>query len=167
MPLQVEILYNEYDFVGAFAVASLLTLLAVATLIVKKLIEHRGHTRGGEDEGRRREADQAFHPQGHAGGVRGQLRGALRRGDHPARPSGSGKTTILRIVAGLESADEGRGAAGGPGHHPVPVGKRRFGFVFQTFALFNHLTVRENIAFGLEAQGVKGDPGAQARGRAA
>jgi sulfate/thiosulfate transport system permease protein len=41
MPLQVEILYNEYDFVGAFAVASLLTLLAIATLIAKKIVEHR------------------------------------------------------------------------------------------------------------------------------
>jgi sulfate transport system permease protein len=41
MPLQVEILYNEYDFVGAFAVASLLTLLAIVTLILKKLVEHR------------------------------------------------------------------------------------------------------------------------------
>ena len=41
MPLQVEILYNEYDFVGAFAVASLLTLLAIVTLIAKKLVEHR------------------------------------------------------------------------------------------------------------------------------
>jgi sulfate/thiosulfate transport system permease protein len=41
MPLQVEILYNEYDFVGAFAVASLLTVLAIATLIAKKLVEHR------------------------------------------------------------------------------------------------------------------------------
>ena len=41
MPLQVEILYNEYDFVGAFAVASLLTLLAVATLVAKKIVEHR------------------------------------------------------------------------------------------------------------------------------
>jgi sulfate transport system permease protein len=41
MPLQVEILYNEYDFVGAFAVASLLTFLAIITLVVKKLIEHR------------------------------------------------------------------------------------------------------------------------------
>jgi sulfate transport system permease protein len=42
MPLQIEILYNEYDFVGAFAVASLLTLLAVATLIVKSIVEWRG-----------------------------------------------------------------------------------------------------------------------------
>jgi sulfate transport system permease protein len=41
MPLQVEILYNEYDFVGAFAVASLLTFLAIVTLLVKKLIERR------------------------------------------------------------------------------------------------------------------------------
>jgi sulfate/thiosulfate transport system permease protein len=41
MPLQVEILYNEYDFVGAFAVASLLTLLAIATLIAKKIVENR------------------------------------------------------------------------------------------------------------------------------
>ena len=47
MPLQVEILYNEYDFVGAFAVASLLTLLAIATLIMKKIVE-RHRARGAE-----------------------------------------------------------------------------------------------------------------------
>ncbi len=41
MPLQVEILYNEYNFVGAFAVASLLTLLALVTLVVKKLAERK------------------------------------------------------------------------------------------------------------------------------
>jgi sulfate/thiosulfate transport system permease protein len=46
MPLQVEILYNEYDFVGAFAVASLLTLLAIVTLTVKKVIEHRQQAAG-------------------------------------------------------------------------------------------------------------------------
>jgi sulfate transport system permease protein len=51
VPLQVEILYNEYDFVGAFAVASLLTLLALVTLIIKKFIEHR---QDGLAEGRRR-----------------------------------------------------------------------------------------------------------------
>ena len=43
MPLQVEILYNEYDFVGAFAVASLLTFLAIVTLVVKKLVEWKTH----------------------------------------------------------------------------------------------------------------------------
>jgi sulfate/thiosulfate transport system ATP-binding protein len=71
-------------------------------------------------------------------------------------PSGSGKTTLLRIIAGLESADEGRVLVEGEDVTRTPVGKRRFGFVFQTFALFNQLTVRENIAFGLQAQGVRG-----------
>ena len=70
-------------------------------------------------------------------------------------PSGSGKTTLLRIIAGLESADEGRVLVEGEDVTRTPVGKRRFGFVFQTFALFNQLTVRENIAFGLQAQGVR------------
>jgi sulfate transport system permease protein len=50
MPLQVEILYNEYDFVGAFAVASLLTLLAIVTLVVKKVIEHRQESRETQEE---------------------------------------------------------------------------------------------------------------------
>jgi sulfate transport system ATP-binding protein len=71
-------------------------------------------------------------------------------------PSGSGKTTILRIVAGLESADEGRILLDGEDITRTPIGRRRFGFVFQTFALFNQLSVRENIAFGLEAQGARG-----------
>jgi sulfate transport system ATP-binding protein len=70
-------------------------------------------------------------------------------------PSGSGKTTLLRIIAGLESADEGRVLVEGEDITRTPVGKRRFGFVFQTFALFNQLTVKENIAFGLQAQGVR------------
>jgi sulfate/thiosulfate transport system ATP-binding protein len=71
-------------------------------------------------------------------------------------PSGSGKTTLLRIIAGLESADEGRVLVEGEDITHTPVGKRRFGFVFQTFALFDQLTVKENIAFGLQAQGVRG-----------
>jgi sulfate transport system ATP-binding protein len=76
-------------------------------------------------------------------------------------PSGSGKTTLLRIIAGLEDADEGRVLVEGEDITRTPVGKRRFGFVFQTFALFNQLTVKQNIAFGLEAQGVKGPAVAQ------
>ncbi len=64
-------------------------------------------------------------------------------------PSGSGKTTLLRIIAGLEFADEGRilfdGADAGERH----VGERRVGFVFQHYALFRHMTVLENVAFGL------------------
>jgi sulfate transport system ATP-binding protein len=69
-------------------------------------------------------------------------------------PSGSGKTTILRIIAGLESADAGRVLVGGNDVTHVPVRSRGFGFVFQGFALFNHMTVRDNVAFGLRTQRV-------------
>jgi sulfate transport system ATP-binding protein len=67
-------------------------------------------------------------------------------------PSGSGKTTLLRIIAGLETADSGRVLVGGQDVTQVPVRRRGFGFVFQGFALFNHMTVHANIAFGLRAQ---------------
>src|SRR5262245_52946160 len=61
-------------------------------------------------------------------------------------PSGSGKTTVLRIVAGLEAPDQGAVRLEGEDITHVPVGKRRFGFVFQTFALFPHLTLHDNVA---------------------
>lgn len=66
-------------------------------------------------------------------------------------PSGSGKTTLLRIVAGLDFADEGRGKILFHGKNvvDVPAGERQVGFVFQHYALFRHMTVEENIAFGL------------------
>lgn len=67
-------------------------------------------------------------------------------------PSGSGKTTILRIIAGLETADEGRVLVGAEDIVHVPVRKRGFGFVFQNFALFDHMSIRENIAFGLRVR---------------
>lgn len=67
-------------------------------------------------------------------------------------PSGSGKTTILRIIAGLERADEGRVLVGGEDVMNTPVQKRDFGFVFQSFALFDHMSIRENIAFGLRVR---------------
>ena len=66
-------------------------------------------------------------------------------------PSGSGKTTLLRIVAGLEFADDGPGKILFHGENVVgiPAGKRSVGFVFQHYALFRHMTVADNIAFGL------------------
>jgi sulfate/thiosulfate transport system ATP-binding protein len=69
-------------------------------------------------------------------------------------PSGSGKTTVLRLIAGLELPDEGLVKLSGSDCTQVPVQKRNIGFVFQGYALFNHLTVRRNIAFGLEVQRV-------------
>ncbi|MBE0485645.1 sulfate ABC transporter ATP-binding protein [Marinobacter sp.] len=66
-------------------------------------------------------------------------------------PSGSGKTTLLRIIAGLESSDTGRILFGGEDVSNLHVRDRNIGFVFQHYALFRHLTVAENIAFGLES----------------
>ncbi len=68
-------------------------------------------------------------------------------------PSGCGKTTLLRIVAGLEEADEGSIRFDGAALAPIPVHRRGFGLMFQEFALFPHLTVAENIAFGLQMAG--------------
>jgi sulfate transport system ATP-binding protein len=67
-------------------------------------------------------------------------------------PSGSGKSTILRIIAGLEAADSGEVELTGEDATNLPVQRRGVGFVFQHYALFRHMTIRQNIAFGLEVQ---------------
>ncbi|MDB4977287.1 MAG: Sulfate and thiosulfate import ATP-binding protein CysA [Myxococcaceae bacterium] len=64
-------------------------------------------------------------------------------------PSGSGKTTLLRIIAGLESADKGVVYFGGEDATEARVRDRGVGFVFQHYALFKHMNVADNIAFGL------------------
>jgi len=66
-------------------------------------------------------------------------------------PSGSGKTTTLRVIAGLESPDQGRIVVDGIDWTRTPVRARRVGLVFQHYALFSHMTVRANVAFGLKA----------------
>lgn len=70
-------------------------------------------------------------------------------------PSGSGKTTILRMVAGLEFADGGHIYFGDQDATDIPVRDRGVGFVFQHYALFPHMTVSENIAFGMKVSKVK------------
>lgn len=67
-------------------------------------------------------------------------------------PSGSGKTTLLRCVAGLEHPDAGRVEVGGRDVTDLPPGDRDVAMVFQEYALFPHLSVRDNIAFGLLAR---------------
>jgi sulfate transport system ATP-binding protein len=65
-------------------------------------------------------------------------------------PSGGGKSTLLRIIAGLDSADSGSVSIEGVEATNLPPQKRNVGFVFQHYAVFKHMTVAKNVAFGLE-----------------
>ena len=67
-------------------------------------------------------------------------------------PSGSGKTTLLRVIAGLEAADQGAMRFHGEDATDRSVRERQVGFVFQHYALFRHMTVFENVAFGLRVR---------------
>lgn len=69
-------------------------------------------------------------------------------------PSGCGKTTLLRLIAGLLEPDRGTIHFAGREITHVPVYKRSFGFVFQNYALFPHMTVEENVGYGLRVRGI-------------
>ncbi len=75
-------------------------------------------------------------------------------------PSGSGKTTLLRTIAGLEYPDTGQILFGGEDTVRLPVQERRVGFVFQHYALFRHMTVLDNVAFGLRVRDKQSRPSA-------
>lgn len=70
-------------------------------------------------------------------------------------PSGCGKTTLLRIIAGLEIADGGDIQLSGQSIVNIPVHQRDFGLMFQDFALFPHMNVAQNVAFGLRMRGMQ------------
>jgi putative ABC transport system ATP-binding protein len=72
-------------------------------------------------------------------------------------PSGSGKTTLLRMLAGFERPDAGRVSIEGEDVTTVPPARRRVGMVFQHYALFPHLDVGENVAFGLAGSGERAE----------
>ena len=69
-------------------------------------------------------------------------------------PSGSGKTTLLRAISGFETPNEGEIVVAGEGVTMLPPEQRNFGMGFQHYALFPHMTVAENIAFGLDNRGL-------------
>src|SRR5205807_5402378 len=70
-------------------------------------------------------------------------------------PSGCGKSTTLRLIAGLEPADQGRILIGGRDVTRLPPAQRNIAMVFQSYALFPHLSVAENIVFGLRVRKVR------------
>lgn len=73
-------------------------------------------------------------------------------------PSGSGKSTLLRAIAGLETIESGRILFEGKDLEAVPVHERGFGLMFQSYALFPHMTVADNVAFGLRMQNAAEQP---------
>jgi sulfate transport system ATP-binding protein len=77
-------------------------------------------------------------------------------------PSGGGKSTLLRVIAGLEAPDSGEILFSGESVTRVPAQERGVGFVFQHYAAFKHMTVRDNIAFGLK---IRKRPKAEVRAR--
>jgi len=101
------------------------------------------------------------------GGV-ASLRGidlAVREGEFLALvgPSGAGKTTLLRVIAGLETRYSGLLQIGGRDMAGVPARRRNIGFMFQNYALFRHMTVAENVAFGLRVRRLMPDANIRAR----
>ena len=81
-------------------------------------------------------------------------------------PSGSGKTTLLRIVAGFVVPDIGRVQIRGEDVTTMPVWKRDIGIVFQSYALFPHMSVMENVTFGLNRRGIRGTEARRRAGEA-
>jgi spermidine/putrescine transport system ATP-binding protein len=72
-------------------------------------------------------------------------------------PSGSGKTTLLRVIGGFVTPDEGEICFNDEDVTSVPLWRRNVGMVFQSYALFPHMTVQQNVVFGLHRRGVRGD----------
>ncbi len=103
----------------------------------------RGQARGRRQELRQGAGREAARPR-HRGGTLVTLLG----------PSGCGKTTLLRMIAGLEQATEGRLFIGGRDVTLLSAGARNVSMVFQSYALFPHMSVRDNVAFGLVSSGL-------------
>ena len=72
-------------------------------------------------------------------------------------PSGCGKTTLLRMIAGFNTIDDGKIFFGERELNSIPAHLRNIGMVFQNYAIFPHLSVKDNVAYGLKARKIKGE----------
>ena len=147
--LRVQERYESFDLAGAYAISIVLALMAIArargpdgdptargarslmSITVRNITKRFGDFVAVDDVSLEVES--------------GALTALLG-------PSGSGKSTLLRIIAGLETPDAGEILLSGKDATSLPPQKRNVGFVFQHYAAFKHMTVRDNIAFGLKVR---------------
>ena len=157
--------YNRGAEYGAYALSTLLMGVAVVVLIFQVILRHPPGTSDQAGLTRRLVHDrQRNSARDHAIVVRDAYK---RYGDFVALdhvdfvvptgsltallgPSGSGKSTLLRTIAGLDQPDSGTVTINGRDVTRVPPQRRGIGFVFQHYAAFKHLTVRDNVAYGLK-----------------
>ena len=145
MTLRVQERFEAFDLTGAYAASVVLALLAAAHPLLHEPAQAKGDDVTGitaQDVVKRFGDDFAAVDDVTLTVPDGSLTALLG-------PSGSGKSTLLRIIAGLEEPDSGTVLIGGNDVTRVPARKREIGFVFQHYAAFKHMTVRDNVAFGL------------------
>ncbi len=144
MTLHVEERFQSFDLTGAYASSVVLALLAVATLLAMTLLRREDGSLMAIEA---RNVSKCFGDFTALDNVSVEVEsGSLTA---LLGPSGSGKSTLLRVIAGLEQPDAGEVFISGEEATGVSPQKRGVGFVFQHYAAFKHMTVWDNVAFGL------------------